>query len=216
MPSASVAVARSRISTGESKNEIFYQNACFCHRIAHAPALCFRRRKARQKAEKIVLQTKTLKIVARQNLSGSADFEMELENTFINRGAEPIIVLQPYDEKAKKPLLYAGVALFAEESDMTGELPIYSSVVLPSIRDECEKEPDESTDRNAQPAGLTRILGKGDARVWRTTVEFRLEASGESRHSSNETTVKIRAAIENHGARRLLDVFQQFENRLES
>jgi hypothetical protein len=68
---------------------------------------------------------------------------MELENTFINRGAEPIIVLQPYDEKAKKPLLYAGVALFAEESDMTGELPIYSSVVLPLICDECEKEPDE-------------------------------------------------------------------------
>lgn len=142
----------------------------------------------------LTLQTKVLKIYARQTEPQFVHFDIEIENTFTNHGEEPIIILQPYNEKDDDPLWYAGITLATKDNEITGEYPIYQSSALPSVCG-CKLELDEKLDKRTPPPGLTRILNKNETWVWKTTIPFGLTAKGKNYYGNWEAINQLKSKI---------------------
>src|SRR5215204_1260013 len=147
-----------------------------------------------ERLKNFTLQTKVLKVSAKQTDPNFVDFDVEIENTFNNRGEEPIIILQPYNENDSGPLLYAGITLATKDNDITGEYPLYSLFALPSVCG-CKLELDEKLDKQTPPLGLTRILNKNETWVWKTAIRFRLAAKGKNYYGNWEAIRELKTRI---------------------
>lgn len=151
-----------------------------------------------ERLDKLVLETKALKITAKQTDSNFVDLMIEIENTFTNKGDETIIILQPYDEKSEDPFWFAGVTLTTKDLDSSPEYPIYSFSALPSNCRGCRKKFDKKLDKKMPAAELTRRLRKNDSWKWKTSIYFRMPANGKNYYNNWEATkklTKIKAAI---------------------
>ena len=147
-----------------------------------------------KRLKNLILQTKVSTVTAQQNDPNFVDFDVEVENTFTNKGEEPIIILQPYNEKTTEPLWFAGISLSTKDNDITGEYPIYSSGALPSVCG-CKLELDDKLNRQTPPLELTRILNKGETWVWKDAIYFRLQAKGDNYYGNWESVSRLKTRI---------------------
>ncbi len=135
----------------------------------------------------LTLLTKVTKITAKQDSLNFINFNVEIENTFINTGDTPIIILQPENATTEddEPLWYAGISITTKDSERTGDYPIYYSGGLPSVCG-CKMELDDKLDKKTPPKNLTQILKKGESWMWKTTAGFNLAVKGKNYYGNYE------------------------------
>ncbi len=150
-----------------------------------------------KRLKNLILQTKVLTVTAQQTDPKFVAFDVEVENTFTNKGEEPIIILQPYKEKDREPLWYVGISLRTKDNDITGEYPIYSSGILPSICG-CKLELDDKLNKQTPPLELTLILNKGETWVWKDAIYFGLHAKGKNYYGNWEAISQLKTKITAH------------------
>jgi hypothetical protein len=102
--------------------------------------------------------------------AGHVECEADLRLRFSNAGSEPLIILQPFQEYK---FWHGGTSLALTSADPTRADYVYTSSAWPSVYDTPEyRSLGEALDQRSPPAGLTRILSRGESWQWDTTVHL--------------------------------------------
>jgi len=139
--------------------------------------------KRNKRLDNLILQTKVLKITATPTGENLVNIVVEIENTFTNKGEEPIIILQPYNQENGEdtPIQYVGISLKTKNEGQTWESPVYSSIyTLPSFCGDCESELEKKLDEKLPPQKLTLVLKKDEFWKWKTKITFSLQETGKT------------------------------------
>jgi len=118
----------------------------------------------------LVLEGSVLAARCRRVDAGNVRCEADLRLRFSNAGSEPLIILQPYQEYK----FWLGATSLA----LTGADPrradyVYISAAWPSVDNTVEyRSLGDALDRPSPPAGLTRILSRGESWQSDTTVHL--------------------------------------------